>query len=154
MRQHVDHLSGTDFDPIFIEDAKTIADPFWPIDFFVHDFISGPLSTKYSAAYAIDVLEHISPNSQDSFLQNICLSLSDNGVALFGMPSIESQKYASPQSIIGHVNCQTGPELKSNMEKHFRNVFLFSMNDEIVHTGYSAMAHYLFVLCVNPKYKS
>ncbi len=30
-------------------------------------------------------------------------------------------------------------------------VFLFSMNDEVVHTGFSKMAHYLLALCVTPK---
>ena len=29
------------------------------------------------------------------------------------------------------------------MNKYFENTFLFSMNDEIVHTGYYKMAHYL-----------
>ena len=33
------------------------------------------------------------------------------------------------------------------MQRHFHNVFLFSMNDEVVHTGFSPMAHYLLALC-------
>ena len=37
------------------------------------------------------------------------------------------------------------------MEKHFENVFLFSMNDEMVHTGYSKMAHYLVAVCATKK---
>jgi len=37
--------------------------------------------------------------------------------------------------------------LKKTMEKHFANVFMFSMNDEVVHTGYHKMAHYLLALC-------
>lgn len=28
----------------------------------------------------------------------------------------------------------------------FRDVFLFSMNDEVVHTGFTPMAHYLFAI--------
>mgnify|MGYP007028595943 CR=1 FL=1 len=35
--------------------------------------------------------------------------------------------------------------------RFFDNVFLFSMNDEVVHTGFTPMAHYLFALCVGPK---
>ena len=30
-------------------------------------------------------------------------------------------------------------------------VFMFSMNDEVVHTGYHKMAHYLFGLCTGKK---
>jgi len=37
------------------------------------------------------------------------------------------------------------------MERHFENVFLFSMNDEVVHTGFTPLAHYLFALCVGPR---
>ncbi len=36
--------------------------------------------------------------------------------------------------------------LEKIMSKRFKKVILFSMNDEIVHTGYHAMAHYL--ICV------
>ena len=28
---------------------------------------------------------------------------------------------------------------------------MYSMNDEVVHTGFSRMAHYLFALCAAPK---
>ena len=82
---------------------------------------------------------------------NIINSLSDGGVVILGMPSLESQKYASSASKDGHVNCKTGKDLKSLCEKYFHNVFLFSMNDEIVHTGFEKMAHYLLVLCCGIK---
>jgi hypothetical protein len=66
------------------------------------------------------------------------------------MPSLESQTYASPQSKEGHVNCQSGDELKKNLQGYFENVFIFSMNDEVIHTGYYPMAHYLLALCCRP----
>lgn len=31
--------------------------------------------------------------------------------------------------------------------------FLFSMNDEVVHTGYYPMAHYLIAVGIGPKIK-
>jgi hypothetical protein len=74
-------------------------------------------------------------------------SLQSHGVALLGMPSLESQLYASPISRAGHVNCKGMPDFKSTMQRYFHNVFMFSMNDEIIHTGYHKMAHYLFALC-------
>jgi hypothetical protein len=30
---------------------------------------------------------------------------------------------------------------------------MFSMNDEVVHTGFSPMAHYLFALCGQPRWE-
>jgi hypothetical protein len=57
-----------------------------------------------------------------------------------------AQAYASPQSVAGHVNCKSGNVFKETMEKYFENVLLFSMNDEVVHTGFTPMAHYLFAI--------
>lgn len=66
---------------------------------------------------------------------------------IIGMPSHESQAYASPQSKAGHVNCKSGKDLKALMRHYFNQVFLFSMNDEVVHTGFYPMAHYLIAVC-------
>jgi hypothetical protein len=63
------------------------------------------------------------------------------------MPSLESQAFASPPSKLGHVNCKTAPDFEAVMKRYFHNVFMFSMNDEMVHTGYHKMAHYLIALC-------
>ena len=41
----------------------------------------------------------------------------------------------------------TQKELKTTLQKHFKNVFLFSMNDEVIHTGFSKMSHYNLALC-------
>ena len=30
--------------------------------------------------------------------------------------------------------------------RYFENVFVFGMNDEVVHTGFYPMCHYIFVL--------
>ena len=88
---------------------------------------------------------------EDRFVANMARSLQAHGVAIVGSPSLESQLYASPGSKEGHVNCKTGLDLKALMQRHFHNVFLFSMNDEVVHTGFLKMAHYLFALCCSPR---
>jgi len=79
------------------------------------------------------------------------MSLKTNSVLIIGMPSLESQEYASPASKDGHVNCKTGRDFKKLMSKYFNNVFLFSMNDEIVHTGFEKMSHYLFTMSCGKK---
>jgi hypothetical protein len=61
-------------------------------------------------------------------------------------PSIQSQAYASEGSKAGHINCKDHKGLKELMLKYFQNVFIFSMNDEVVHTGFYQMAHYLFAV--------
>ena len=147
VRQTVGHLTITDYDPLFIDEFNARRDPAWPTEARTHDMLSGPLFGSFDAAYSLDVLEHIDAEQEDLFLGNIAASLSEGGALIVGMPSLESQEYASPLSKAGHINCKTGSDLKRTMERHFDHVFIFSMNDEVVHTGYDKMAHYLLALC-------
>lgn len=151
VQQSVKSVTAVDFDPIFIADVHERMDPHWAFQAKVHDMLSGPVSGEFDAAYALDVLEHMEPGVEHVFLSNVASSLTQSGVAIFGMPSLESQAYASPQSKAGHVNCKTGKDLRATLERHFNSVFLFSMNDEVVHTGYAPMAHYLLGVCAHKK---
>ena len=144
--QEVKRLTATDFDQTFVDDVLQRMDERWKFDCRRHDFLVGPFSEQFDAAYALDVIEHIAPEDERTFIGNIVRSLKPEGVLLLGSPSLESQAYASPPSKIGHINCKTGPTMRHLLESFFHNVFIFSMNDEIVHTVYSAMAHYLIGL--------
>jgi len=139
VQQAVGKVTAVDFDPLFIADVNERMSPHWAFEAFVH----GPVPGTYDAAYALDVLEHISETDEGAFLRNIIAPLSPTGVLIIGMPSLESQAHASPQSKAGHVNCKSGDALKRTMERYFHTVFVFSMNDEVVHTGFYPMAHYL-----------
>ena len=116
-----------------------------------YDILNGPIERGFDGVFALDVLEHIVPEKEDLFLQNICGSLTPHGSVILGMPSLESQKYASEASKAGHVNCKNGENFKNLLKHYFHNCFLFSMNDEVLHTGFSPMSHYLFVLASNKK---
>lgn len=151
VRQEVGALCLTDIDPLFIADIEARAHPKWPVEAFVHDLLAAPLPRRCDAVYSLDVLEHIPVSDEGRFLRNLVGSLRPGGVAIVGMPSLESQAYASPASREGHVNCKSGEDFRRLMLGYFSQVFLFSMNDEVVHTGFSRMAHYLLALCVGPK---
>jgi cyclopropane fatty-acyl-phospholipid synthase-like methyltransferase len=151
VQQEVGKVTVTDFDPVFIEDVKQRMKPKWHMDAFTHDMLDGPAPGHFDAVYACDVLEHIEPAKEEIFLKNAFAPLDEHGVGIIGIPSLESQAYASIQSKLGHVNCKTAPDLKALMEKFFHNVFMFSMNDEVVHTGYHKMAHYIFAIGVGVK---
>jgi SAM-dependent methyltransferase len=152
VQQAVGKVTAIDFDPIFIADVKERMNPHWPMEAFVFDMMTGPVPGSFDAAYALDVLEHIPEQHEQRFISNIALSLTKEGVAIFGMPSLESQTHASPQSKAGHVNCKSGEGLKRTLEHHFHSVFIFSMNDEVVHTGFYPMAHYLFGLACHRRH--
>jgi len=151
VQQEVGALTAIDFDPLFIADIRSRADPDWPFECAVHDMLAGPYDGKFDALYLLDVLEHIEYEMEDLFLRNALQSLTPQGVAIVGMPSLESQSYASPQSKEGHVNCKSGGDVRRLMQRDFHNVVMFSMNDEVVHTGYFPMAHYLLAVCANLK---
>jgi hypothetical protein len=146
VRQEVESLVATDFDPLFVHDANRRMNPEWKFECIAHNIIDEPLCREFDGAYALDVIEHIDPANEDRFIANIVRSIGPHGVCIVGAPSLESQAYASPGSKAGHINCKSALELRNLMLGHFHNVFMFSMNDEVVHTGYFKMAHYLFAL--------
>lgn len=149
--QEVEKLTAIDFDSILIEDASNRNKDPWKVDFKVHDVLKGPLVGEFDAAYAIDVIEHISKENENRFVSNIADSLNKNGVLIIGTPTIQSQEYATEISKKGHVNCMDHQQLRNLMSRFFEHVFIFSMNDEVIHTGYYKMAHYLFALCCSRK---
>jgi 2-polyprenyl-3-methyl-5-hydroxy-6-metoxy-1,4-benzoquinol methylase len=154
IHSEITELHGIDFDPLFINEAKDHADPDWPVTFDVHDILDGPFlrnNQKFDAAFSLDVIEHIHPDNERRYLENICLSIKPGGVFVCGAPSLESQIYASQASKEGHINCKSGKELKNLLADFFDHTFLFGMNDEVLHTGFSPMCHYLLVLAVGNK---
>ena len=146
VQQEVGQLTAVDFDPVFVEDVLARMDEHWPFECLVHDILEGPVPGVFDAAYALDVLEHIPAEHERRFLANMVASLTPTGVLILGTPSLQSQAYASAPSREGHVNCQDAPGLRALMSKHFADVFIFAMNDEVVHTGFHPMAHYLLGL--------
>jgi 2-polyprenyl-3-methyl-5-hydroxy-6-metoxy-1,4-benzoquinol methylase len=101
---------------------------------------------KFDAAVSMDVIEHIPQKEEDEFLDAVCDLLDPEGICIIGTPNITASKYASKASMDGHINLFDAERLEKIMDSRFKKTILFSMNDEVVHTGYYAMAHYL--ICV------
>ncbi len=114
-----------------------------------HDIMEKPPDGFYNAIYALDVLEHI--NNNGVFFSNLIRALKENGKLIIGTPSLEGQEYASEPSRKLHINCMFGETLRTHCKTWFHHVFMFSMNDEVVHTGFMPMAHYLFAVCAEPR---
>lgn len=152
MSQHVKHLVATDYFRDHVTEAQKYIGPYVKnVEFRGHDIIDGPVDGGFDAAFSLDVLEHIDPKQEDRYMENVAASLEPDGVFIVGMPSLESQIYASKAAAAGHINCKPGPVLKELCHRYFRNSFLFGMNDEVLHTGFSPMCHYIFVMCVAPR---
>lgn len=149
--KEVSKLDLFDIDNGLLHDAKQRG----VANLHLHDIRQEKLSPStwepYHAIYSLDVMEHIHPKDEKTYLRNICDSLKPEGVFIVGMPSLESQKYASQASKIGHVNCQSGNELKHTLQEYFHQAFMFGMSDETIHTGFLPMCHYLIAVCVGVK---
>lgn len=150
--QAVEHLVSTDFYKPHIESCQErLVGLIDNIEFRGHDIIDGPVEGRFDGAFSLDVIEHIDPTQEHSFMANIASSLTEHGVFVLGSPSLESQKYASKNARDGHINCHSGEEFRELCQRYYHNVFMFGMNDEVLHTGFLPMAHYILALCTNPK---
>ena len=148
--QTVGRVHGIDFEPLVVEDAaaRFAAEGQDRATFAVHDILDGPLPERFDAAYSLDVIEHVETSREPVYLGNIVRSLNPQGVLIVGTPNVTASAYASEGSRVGHINLKSRDELAAAMGAYFHNVFSFSMNDEVVHTGYAPMAHYLFAMGV------
>ena len=147
--QAVGRVHGVDFEPLLMEDnARRLAS--WQCDFAVADLTREVPQGRYEAAYSLDVIEHVASEHEDAFIANICAALDARGVLIVGTPNLTAEAYASEGSRAGHINLKGHRELRALLARHFDNVFMFSMNDEMVHTGHPKMAWYYFIIAMMP----
>jgi hypothetical protein len=85
------------------------------------------------------MLEHIEPAW--STVPAKPFPLGPHGVASRSVA--ESQGFATPKSKAGE---RKSAPTKKVLSEFFHNVFMFSMNDEVVHTGFHKMAYYVFAV--------
>jgi len=121
------------------------------VEFRTLDLCRNAPGEVFDAAYSIDVIEHIEPRDDDQFMGNICKSLKEDGVCIIGTPNVNGDRFSPYNGRIQHINLKSHKQLKELVGKYFKNVFMFSMNDEVVHTGFQEMAHYLFAMGVGKK---
>jgi 2-polyprenyl-3-methyl-5-hydroxy-6-metoxy-1,4-benzoquinol methylase len=119
------------------------------ISFVCCDLVSSAyVGPKGDGLVCLDVIEHIHPKEEQRFYDHVAGAMRKGAVAVFGTPNKDASKYASPRSRVGHINLFDADRLRKTLGKNFSQVFIFSMNDEMVHTGYARMAHYLMALCI------
>lgn len=118
---------------------------------FIEDDFLGKAYGKFDSVVSLDVIEHIPFVHEDEFFETLVKNLTDEGVVVIGTPNQSASVHASAASREGHINLYSAERFRHTMERFFHSVFLFGMNDEIVHVGFEPMAHYLLTVGCNPK---
>lgn len=135
-----------DADAIAIANASVANEK---LRFEVRDVVATGMP-ECDAVVTLDTIEHIAREHEDAFVSSLARALNANGVCIIGTPNETSDQYASPWTRAGHINLFSGERLRALCRHYFHNVYLFSANDELVHTGFVPMAHYLIAVCAAP----
>lgn len=143
-------VTGVDFDEEAINYAKSALNKTNNIEFILDNFLNKQYG-KYDGVVSFDVLEHIYPENEENFMHTVLDNLKDEGTFIVGTPSLETQQYSKENVTGAHVNVKRGEELYETMNMYFHNVYLFTQNDEIIHTGHLRMANYLIAVCCHKK---
>ncbi|HSX24412.1 MAG TPA: methyltransferase domain-containing protein [Candidatus Andersenbacteria bacterium] len=150
LAEFANYVLGVDIDEAAIESAKkNFAREH--VEFQIIDLLKTNINKTFDAAVSFDVIEHIYPEHAAAFIDAYANHLNPEGVAIIGTPNITSNQYANARTQSGHVNLYSAERLREEVGRRFKNVFMFSVNDEVIHTGFSPMAHYLIAMGVGVK---
>jgi len=151
--QEVETVHGADAEPLVIADIAKRFDQEELVGctFELVDLTVTRPNGAFDGACSLDTIEHIPASEEDAFMRNIVSALTEHAVCIIGTPNATAAPYASAMSREAHINLKHAHELRDLMERYFHNTFIFSMNDEVVHTGFYPMAHYLFAVGVTPR---
>ncbi|MBF0492357.1 MAG: class I SAM-dependent methyltransferase [Deltaproteobacteria bacterium] len=103
---------------------------------------------RFDALVSMDVVEHFPIKDSSKIVKNYVNLIKPGGFAVIGTPSAYSQSFASQRRLDSHFHEFEPDEFKSFLSKYFKNVFLFSMTDEVVSLTFPKMAWYLMALCI------
>jgi len=138
------HAVGVDFDKDAIQTARSN----WPssqVRFTDCDFMKIE-DACYDAIVAFDVIEHILPVNSPDFFNKVSNNIAHDGLFIVGTPNETSHMYANEVTRKGHINLFSGQRLEEQMREVFHHVFMFGANDEVIHTGFLPMSHYLIAV--------
>lgn len=149
--QHCEFVRGLEFKEDDLIQARAL-NRRKNVEFIQGDFFEYADSELFDAVVNLDVVEHMPQDIAERLIAKTAKHLKENGIMILGTPSIYSYEYQSPLSKAGHVKCYDQKELASIVERYYGRVIPFSMNDEIVHTGFFKLAWYYFILAFYPKH--
>ncbi|GJL53178.1 MAG: hypothetical protein NPIRA02_03100 [Nitrospirales bacterium] len=151
LSQFCSHVTGMDVKNTEIAEARAL-NPRDNVEFQMGDVFDVEASQRYDVVVALDVIEHMPVEQGHQLVAAMAGHLHPSGMTVIGSPSLYSYQYQSALSKASHVKCYDQEELLNLIEHYFARTTAFSMNDEVVHTGFSKMAWYYFVLAFIPQF--
>lgn len=146
--QEVGQVTAIDINPERIEARATNR---WldKVDFRCEDILDNPKwENCFDAAFSLDVIEHVDPEKDALFFVNILRTLKAKSTLIIGTPNKTADAFHKGDD---HINLKTHVQLHDDLTAHFEYVLMFGMNDEMLHTGFAPMCHYLFGIGMHPK---
>lgn len=145
LSQTIKEVYAVDWDSRLVEGNKKRLDKLKNIHHLCYDLNKEDLPlANIDAAVTVDLIEHIDPNNEDIFIKRILKCLHENSILITGTPNSAANQHASPISRALHINLKSYDSLRELTKKYCENVFMFSMNDETIHTGFGPMSHYIW----------
>lgn len=107
---------------------------------------------SWDAVVALDVIEHI-PTAQEGAFMGLARSLlyQDDGICVIGTPNATAWHLGSAVSKAGHINNYSHDRLFVLMNRYFKRVQSFGMQDTSLHLGHPEMRHYLMMVGIGPR---
>lgn len=149
--QFIKNIIAIDSDELCIRECKKNLNLSGEVEFKCIDFMDLPETYTFDGVYMMDVIEHIDKKVENEFINKIVRHLTPNGVLIIGTPCKYAKKFESYYSKKYHINRKGYKELYNLLNPYFENVFIFGMNDEVIHTGFPNMSHYLIAMGVGLK---
>lgn len=140
-----------DYDQALLDSCQSQLSAINNVDFRHYDLLNPDqtLDAKFDVVVSNDVIEHFNYDDIDKVVKSYKRLLTKSGFAIIGTPNKESQKHASDRRKNTHLYEFGCEEFRHSLEKHFRHVFIFGMNDEIVSTQFLPMSWYFLAICCN-----
>ncbi len=141
-------VTGGDFDRALVERNNAAYKNIPNVDFKFLDLLNPAIENQYDSVVSMDVIEHFSKEQTEIIAKNYSRLTKEGGYAIIGTPNIASAPYASERRKQSHLHEFEPAEFQDLLSRHFKNVFLFSMTDEVVSLSFPKLAWYLMALCV------
>ena len=149
LSKYCKNITGVDIDKDLILKNHTNYKNFKNINFQEFNLLKPEkkLLKKFDVVISMDVIEHFSSNKIPKIIKTYYDLLNKDGFAVIGTPNLNSRKYASKRRLDTHEYEFTHDDFEKKLKKNFKNVFVFSMTDEVVSTSFPKMAWYLMSIC-------